>query len=65
MQNKNGSTNVTNEIETITVGLIPMKIRAENSLDEFVELVRKCQEEHHTTDEMSIVATVIFTKRVF
>lgn len=49
--------------ESSTVGLLPMKIRVPNSLEEFVEAVRKAQQEHNATDEMSIVATVVFTIR--
>ncbi len=45
------------------VGLIPTKIKAAKSLEEFNELVRKFQREHNATDEMSIVATVVFTVR--
>lgn len=45
------------------VGLLPVKVKAPNSLAEFNELVTKFKKEHNATDEMSIVATVVFTIR--
>jgi len=53
---------ITNELP-IKVGLIPTEIKAKNSLEELIENVRKFQKEHNATDEMLIVATVVFTVR--
>jgi len=46
---------------SITVGLIPTKITANWTLDEFVEQVKARQKEFNATDKMSIVAIVTFT----
>lgn len=51
------------EPQSITVGLIPTKIVAKESLEEFIELVNKFKEQHNATDEMTINAAVIFTVR--
>ena len=45
----------------IKVALLPMKITAKHSLDEFVEHVKQCQADCGANDAMSIVATVVFT----
>lgn len=53
---------IANELP-IQVRLIPAKIKAKCSLEEFIENVRKFQKKHNATDEMSIVATIVFTVR--
>ena len=57
------SKEVNKKHRSITVGLVPAKIVAKESLKEFNELVRKFQAENNATDEMSIVAYVTLTVR--
>lgn len=63
MDNKLNETGI--EPNSITVGLIPTKITANCTLDEFVEHVKARQKEFNATDEMTIVAIVTFTVRDF
>lgn len=58
-----GKDEASTDVQMTTVGLLPVTIKAKNSLDEFVELVRQYQKEHNAAEEMSIVATVVFTIR--
>lgn len=63
MDDKSNKTSV--ESDSVTVGLIPTKITANCTLDEFVEHVKARQKEFNATDEMTIVAIVTFTVRDF
>lgn len=49
------------EPEMKTAYLIPRKITAPNSLDEFVDTVKRLQKEFNATDDMTICAIVTFT----
>ena len=51
------------EPQDITVELVPLEIVAKDSLDEFVQTVKECQNQSTATDEMTLRAMVILTVR--